>query len=73
MGRHEIADLIRMFKKYLPGCVTQVVLRADGELIRWESVEASFTEGYQFIFANTVCPPSLDALKWYKVKGKDEI
>jgi hypothetical protein len=36
-------------------------------------VEASLAEGYSFIFANKVCHPSFDALKWYKVKGKGEI
>ena len=73
MGGHEIADLIRTFKKYLPGCVTQVILRADGEFISWESVKASFAEGYQFIFANKVCHPTFDALKWYKAKPGDRI
>jgi hypothetical protein len=73
MGGKEVADLIRTFRKYLPGCVRRVILRADGEFISWESVEASLTEGYQFIFANKVCHPTFDALKWYKVKEKDEI
>ncbi len=38
MGGKEIGDLIRTFKKYLPGCVKRVILRGDGEFISWESV-----------------------------------
>ena len=30
-------------------------------------------EGYYFIFANKVCQPVFDSLKWYKVKGKEGI
>ncbi|MFI5305259.1 MAG: IS1380 family transposase [Nitrospiria bacterium] len=71
MGGEEVADLIRTFKKYLPGCVKEVILRADGEFISWESVEASLAEGYQFIFANKVCHPFFDSLNWYTVKGKE--
>lgn len=73
MGGDEIAGLIRTFKKYLPGCVREVILRGDGEFISWESVEAAFDEGYGFIFGNKACNPPLDPLGWYKVKKKDVI
>ena len=73
MGGDEIASLIRTFKKYLPGCVREVILRGDGEFISWESVEAAFDEGYGFIFGNKACNPSFDPLGWYKVKKKDVI
>ena len=68
----EIASLICTFKKYLPGCVKNVILRGDGEFIGWASVKAAFDEGYQFIFANKSCEPSFDPSKWYKVRKKDQ-
>lgn len=73
MGGEEIAALIRTFKKYLPGCVKEVVLRGDGEFISWESVAAALYEGYEFIFANKSCHPSFDPFGWYKVKKRDLI
>ena len=52
MGSEEVGEVIRSFKKYLPGCVKEVILRSDGECIGWESVEADLEEGYLFIFGN---------------------
>ena len=31
MGGEEVGEVIRGFKKYLPGCVQEVILRADSE------------------------------------------
>jgi len=36
LGGEEVASLIGVFKKYLPGCVKKVILRGDGEFISWE-------------------------------------
>ena len=52
MGGAEVAALIRTFRKYLPGCVKDVISRGDGEFISWESVEAALDEGYWFTFGN---------------------
>jgi hypothetical protein len=71
MGGQEIAALIRTFKRYLPGCVKEVILRGDGEFISWESVEAAFEQGYGFIFGNKACQPSFDPSGWYKAKKRD--
>ena len=73
MGGKETGDLIRTFKKYLPGCVKRVILRGDGEFISWESVEAAIEEGYSFIFGNKRCDPPFESNGWYKVKRKDKI
>lgn len=73
IGGKELSDLIRTFKKYLPGCVKKVILRGDGEFISWESVEAALEGGYDFIFANKVCNPPFDSGKWYKTRGSDNI
>lgn len=73
MGGKEVGDLIRTFKKYLPGCVKRVILRGDGEFISWESVEAAIEEGHSFIFGNKRCTPQFESKGWYKVKKKDKI
>lgn len=69
----EVADLIRGFKNYLPGCVNKVVIRGDGEFISWEAVEATIEEGYEFIFGNKGCNPPFEESKWYKVRKKDTV
>ena len=57
MGGEEVGGLIRVFKKFLPGCVRGVILRGDGEFISWESVKAAREEGFHYIFGNKVCAP----------------
>jgi hypothetical protein len=69
----EVAALIRSFRKYLPGCVKRVILRGDGEFIRWEAVKAAREEGYDFIFGNKACNPPFESSTWYKVRKKDVI
>jgi len=71
MGSDEVGKEIRSFRKYLPGCVQEVILRGDGEFIGWESVEAAEEEGYQYIFGNKGCKPPFDPLKWYKIGEND--
>ena len=73
MGGEEVGEVIRGFKKYLPGCVKKVILRGDGEFISWESVEAAMEGGYLFIFGNKGCNPPFDPFKWYKVRGNDRV
>jgi Transposase DDE domain group 1 len=73
MGGEEVAGLIRVFKKYLPGCVRGVILRGDGEFISWEAVRAAREEGFHFIFGNKACKPPFAAGGWYKVRKKDVV
>ncbi|MCP4987797.1 MAG: IS1380 family transposase [Colwellia sp.] len=73
MSGQEVADLIYMLKKYLPGCVKRVILRGDGEFISWESVEAATKEGYDYIFGNKRCKLPFESSKWYKVRKRDKI
>lgn len=73
MGGEEVGEVIRGFKKYLPGCVKKVILRGDGEFISWESVDAAMEGGYLFIFGNKGCNPPFDPFKWYKVRGNDRV
>jgi len=68
----EIAAFIWSIKEHLPGCVKAVLLRADGEFLSWESVEAAIAAGFRFIIANKGCSPPFDPGKWYRpFKRKD--
>jgi hypothetical protein len=62
----ETADFIAGINAHLPGCVQNVLLRADGEFLCWESVKASLDAGYQFIIANRGCTPIFAPGKWYR-------
>jgi hypothetical protein len=68
----EAAAFIRKIKAQLPGCVQQVLLRADGEFLSWQSVSAAIDAGFEFIIANKGCNPRFDAQRWYRPwKRKD--
>jgi len=73
IGGEEVAALIRVFKRYLPGCVKKVILRGDGEFISWEAVKAAREEGFHFIFGNKVCAPPFASAGWYKVRKNDPV
>jgi hypothetical protein len=68
----ETAAFILSIKEHLPGCVQDVLLRADGEFLSWESVEAAIAVGFRFIIANKGCSPPFEPDKWYRpFKRKD--
>ena len=68
----ETATFIAQIKEHLPGCVQEVLLRADGEFLSWESVASAMDAGFQFIIANKVTNPSFDQDSWYRpYKRKD--
>jgi len=62
----ETAALIADIDKHLPGCVQEVLVRADGEFMSWESVQAAMDAGFDFIIANRGCTPVFDPANWYK-------
>ena len=62
----EAAKFIASIRQHLPGCVQNVLLRADGEFLSWESVKAALDAGFQFIIANRGCTPIFDANTWYR-------
>lgn len=62
----ESAKFIAGIQQHLPGCVQDVLLRADGEFLSWESVKAALEAGFQFIIANRGCTPIFDANTWYR-------
>ena len=62
----EAADFIKKIKGHLPGCVHQVLLRADGEFLSWQSVAACMEAGFDFIIANKGCNPTFDPNNWYR-------
>jgi hypothetical protein len=62
----ETAAFIASIKEHLPGCVREVLLRADGEFLSWESIKAAMKAGFRFIIANKGCNPPFDPSKWYR-------
>ena len=62
----EAAKFIASIRQHLPGCVQNVLLRADGEFLSWESVKAALDASFQFIIANRGCKPIFDANTWYR-------
>jgi len=62
----EAAVFIADIEKHLPGCVQEVMLRADGEFLSWQSVKAALEAGFDFIIANRGCTPQFDARRWYQ-------
>jgi hypothetical protein len=68
----EAAKIIREINSHLPGCVQYVILRADGEFLSWQSVEAAIESGFEFIIGNKGCNPPFDPDGWYRPwKRKD--
>ena len=71
VGGKECAAFIKTIKARLPGCVKEVVVRADGEFLSWTSISALIKEGFEFIIGNKQCEPDFDPGKWYRpYKGK---
>lgn len=62
----QAAAFIKQIPSQLPGCVQEVLLRADGEFMCHQSVEAAQEAGFDFIFANRGCTPVFDPDSWYK-------
>jgi hypothetical protein len=62
----EAASFIADIDNHLPGCVQNVLLRADGEFLCWEAVKASIEAGFKFIIANRGCTPIFDPDTWYR-------
>jgi hypothetical protein len=69
----ETAAFISQIKSYLPGCVKEVLLRADGEFLSWQSVQACITAGFQFVIANKRCDPPFDTEAWYRPWKQSDI
>jgi hypothetical protein len=73
LSGEQAAAFISKIQTYLPGCVRQVLLRADGELCSWEAVNAAQTAGFDFIFANKRCKPHFNPDTWYQPKKREPI
>ena len=62
----EAAAFIKKIKHHLPGCVQQILLRADGEFLSGQSIAACIQAGFEFIIANKVCDPPFEPHNWYR-------
>jgi hypothetical protein len=69
----QTADFILKIKANLPGCVKQVLLRADGEFFSWESIAAARVCGFDFIIANKRGNPAFDHDAWYRGRHRQDI
>jgi hypothetical protein len=66
MSGEQTAAFIHQIKDQLPGCVQQVLLRADGEFLSSHSVQAAVSCGFDFIIANKRCDPPFAQQSWYR-------
>lgn len=72
MSGEQTAVFIHQIKNQLPGCVQQVLVRADGEFLSSHSVQAAVACGFDFIIANKRCDPPFAPDSWYRAfKRKD--
>jgi len=72
MSGEQTAAFIHQIKEQLPGCVQQVLLRADGEFLSSHSVQAAVACRFDFIIANKGCEPPFASESWYRpFKRKD--
>ena len=62
----ECAAFIKITDKQIPSCVEKVLMRADGEFMSWDSVQACIYVGWNYIIANKGCNPPFDRSKWYR-------
>jgi len=66
LSAKEAARQIEQFRKLLPACVKEVLVRGDGEMIGWDSIEACENMGFSFIFGNKKCDPPFPRKGWYR-------
>ena len=66
VAAEEAAGFVAEIAGHLPGCVQEVLIRADGEFLCWQSVKAAIDAGFDFIIGNRGCTPVFDADKWYR-------
>jgi len=62
----QAAAFIADIENHLPSCVQEVLIRADGEFLSWQSVRAAMAAGFDFIIANKGCNPKFDPSGWYR-------
>ena len=67
----EAAWQIGLIRGQLPACVKKVLIRADGEMMNRESVEACEKAGFNYILGNKRCTPVFPKRGWYR-HGEDE-
>lgn len=73
INAEETAAFITGIKACLPGCVQEVLLRADGEFLSREAVQAALQSGFDFIIANRGCNPTFESCRWYRPSKRKPI
>jgi hypothetical protein len=69
----QCAVFIKDIESRLPGCVKKVLIRADGEFLSWETIEALIKAGFDFIIGNKGCTPVFDPSTWYRPQKRKAI
>jgi hypothetical protein len=69
----ETAAFIADIANHLPGCVQEVLLRADGEFMCWAGIKATMVAGFDFIIANRGCTPAFDPGSWYRPWKRNQV
>jgi len=62
----EAAWQIGLIRSLLPKCVKTVLIRADGEMMCKDSVEACEKQGFSYVLGNKRCTPIFDDQGWYR-------
>jgi hypothetical protein len=62
----EMVEQIRQSPKLLPKEVKKVQVRADGEFIGWNGIQACEEAGYTYIIGNRRCTPVFKKNGWYR-------
>jgi hypothetical protein len=72
LSGEEAADIIRDIRTYLPSWVQYVLIRADGEFLSWEAIQAAVDSGFRFIIGNKGCRPVFDPNAWYRPRKRED-
>jgi hypothetical protein len=64
----EVARLILSLHSLLPGCVRQVIIRADSEFYSGTAVRACERRGYDYIISAKRTHPDFDPQGWYALR-----
>jgi hypothetical protein len=64
---------IKAIRPLLPGCVQNVIIRADSELFSEVAVTSCEEENYSYIIASKKTAPDFDPERWYSLRKHPEI
>lgn len=69
----EVARFILSFRPLLPGCVRQVIIRADAEFYSGTAIKACERRHYDYIISAKRTHPDFDSQGWYSLRRNSDI